>query len=152
MSSLNYSNPPTYATAFPSPDYSRDPNPCERLVESSISPPPYITRVTSIDSASSISSYSDYAAQYGSSRASSSIQPPSLVIETTPQLRYVYTSGGVDLDLGPRPEGNQAIPSYGRNGLVRGVVKLKKLSHVQAIVITVSSALFPHTFRYSYHQ
>lgn len=137
MSSLLYSCPPTYATAVPVPDYSRDPDPSERLVESSISPPPYMTRVTSIASVSSISSHSDYVAEYGSSRASSSIHSAGPLIAETPLSRYVYTSGNVELDLGPRPEESRSIPSYGRNGLIRGVVRLKKHSHVQAIVITL---------------
>lgn len=139
MSSLNYNLPPTYATAFPSPDYSRDPNPTEQLVESSISPPPYITevsRVTSVASTSSGSTYSDYGSEYGSSRAGSSGNPP--VIPDAPMSRYVYTTGNVELDLGEREEG-RAIPSYGRQGLIRGVVRLKKFSHVQSIVITVSA-------------
>lgn len=153
MSSLDYNCPPTYATAVPAPDYSRDPNPTESLVESSISPPPYITRVASI---TSTSSYSEYEAEYGSSRASSSrasssIRQPTPVIPETPQPRYVYTSGNLELDLGPRPEDNHAIPSYGRNGLIRGVVRLKKRSHIQAIIITVrSNPLLPLSPRYLY--
>jgi hypothetical protein len=142
MSSLNYNCPPTYATAFPSPDYSRDPNPTEQLVESSISPPPYVTevsRITSIASTSSGSTYSDYGSEYGSSRAGSSghsYTPPA--VPDTPRSRYVYTAGNVELDLGEREEGH-AIPSYGRQGLIRGVVRLKRFSHVQSIVITVST-------------
>jgi len=143
-SNFDYNYPPTYAAACPSPDYSRDLCPSERLVESSISPPPYvphnrISRVTSTASNSSTSSYTDYGTEYGTILASSNSSSSHRATPTdtnSPRPRYVYTSGNVELDLGER-EGNHTIPSYGLNGLIRGVVKLKKLSHVQSIVISV---------------
>jgi hypothetical protein len=134
MSSPNHDCPPTYATAFPSPDYSRDPTPTEQLVESSISPPPYADGVSRLTSTSpGPSSSVDHGA------ASRPYTPP-VNSDAIPRPRYIYTSGNVQLDLGERDE-NRAIPSYGRRGLVRGVVRLGKLSHVRSVVVTVSDTV-----------
>ncbi|PVF99693.1 hypothetical protein CPB86DRAFT_783313 [Serendipita vermifera] len=171
-SSLRYNCPPSYGVAVPSPDYSRDPDPSEQLVESSIIPPPYIQRVTSI--ASTSSSTSGLSSLFGSSRPQSmsangveeyeqlTYSPSAALSHTLSRLtqstngdsprsipsdldaqsvsggdkRYTFSAGSIELDLGERPEG-QSIPSYGLEGLVRGIVKLKKLSHVQAITITL---------------
>jgi hypothetical protein len=61
-------------------------------------------------------------------------------VETQPSVdtpeRFVYSSGNIELDLGERLEGFQH-PSYGRNGIIRGEVKMKKMSSVKSITLVV---------------
>lgn len=146
MSSNECSSPPGYDFVMPSPDYSRNPNPLfEEVVEYSASPPPYLTRThsNSVSSRSSSSNFygldiaDEYRALetiYGSTSALPRVAPP---IVNTPKTSYNYTSGSIELDLGQRPEEKRTIPSYGKNGIIKGVVKLKKLSHVQSVTLSV---------------
>jgi hypothetical protein len=50
---------------------------------------------------------------------------------------YIYSSGRLVLNLGPKLW-NTAVPSYGRNTAVEGYVKVKKLSHISKVVVSVS--------------
>jgi hypothetical protein len=159
MSSLDCSGPPHYDVAVPSPEYSRNPDPSESLVESSLSPPPYFTRTHSnpVSSRASGSSFygidiaDEYRALetiYGSTSSLRRV-PPAIV--DTPRTSYIFTSGNIELDLGARPEENRTIPSYGKNGIIKGVVKVKKVSHVQAVTISVCESLLFLDFILTHH-
>ncbi|KAG8814047.1 hypothetical protein FRC17_001307 [Serendipita sp. 399] len=64
---------------------------------------------------------------------------PPTIPET--QERYRYHSGSIELDLGPRPDPDErststsTFPTYGAGGTVKGTVSLKKMSHVQGVVV-----------------
>jgi hypothetical protein len=157
MSSLDYSEPPHYDVAVPSPDYSRNPDPSESLVESSLSPPPDLTRTHSNSSRASGSNFygidiaDEYRALetiYGSTRSLPEV-PPAIV--DTPRTSYVFTSGNIELDLGVRPEENRTIPSYGKNGIIKGLIKVKKMSHVQAVTVSVCEPLLCLDFILTQH-
>ncbi|KAG8749155.1 hypothetical protein FRC14_001638 [Serendipita sp. 396] len=195
LSYSTYNDPPSYAVAIPSPDYSQAPLPCEELVETSLVPPPYpLTRLlssasslSSFDSASDGSSSRRYSVEEYSARsrsrssnsnstrpstsssaASSSSNSSSSNAQTaqttssisggvvpaaatassssSPAERYITRVGSIELDLGPRRETDQgaaagaassSFPTYGLNGHIRGEVRLKKMSHVQAIVVSL---------------
>ncbi|KAG8804658.1 hypothetical protein FRC18_007031 [Serendipita sp. 400] len=191
LSYSTYNDPPSYAVAIPSPDYSQAPLPCEELVETSLVPPPYpLTRLLSSSDSSSLSSF-DSASDGGSSRrysveeysarsrsrssnstrpstsssaatsSSSSSSSNAQTAQTTstsggvvpaaatataasssPAERYITRVGSIELDLGPRREtvqgaASSSFPTYGLNGHIRGEVRLKKMSHVQAIVVSL---------------
>lgn len=132
MSSLHYNPPPSYAATVPTPNYSTVPLPCEELVELALNPPPYLTR-TSSSSSSSSSSLGESSLQ--SSAASSSRPSTSQGARVEePSKHFIFSSGNIELDLGPK-DGD--IPSYGLQGRVRGVVRIKKMNHVQGIVISL---------------
>ncbi|KAG8809575.1 hypothetical protein FRC17_003378 [Serendipita sp. 399] len=177
-----YNDPPSYATAIPSPDYSQAPLPSEELVESSLVPPPYITRVSSTStcsssSASSMSSsassvlslsgsshrysvdeYPDRSRTLTLSRPSTSnsrISQPAAPAPATPSPassssteRYISRAGSIELDLGPRrepeeghPTGSSSFATYGLNGIIRGEIRLKKMSHVQSVIVSLEGRI-----------
>lgn len=59
----------------------------------------------------------------------------------------MYRSGSIELDLGPRPLPDQAnptpsaIPSFGLGATIRGQVRLKKLNHVQGVIVNLEGRL-----------
>lgn len=128
--------------SIPAPDYTRRLDPSEALVDSSVCPPPYIGRPhsssTSPSSVFGLSVAEEYRALQtiygqGTDSPSGSLDQ----IPADPVSRYIYTSGNIELDLGPRYDENRSIPSYGRGSTIKGTVTLKKLSRVQALNITV---------------
>ena len=122
MSSSPLPPPPEYAPVpwlLGPPLYSQDASSSEVLVEASQPPPAYpntnITRTNTSSTATTTHS--------NVSRARDTVD-------------YRYRSGNIEISLGPKVPGFD-IASYGKGGIVRGTVTLKKLTWVESVVINV---------------
>lgn len=54
----------------------------------------------------------------------------------------MYQSAGIEVDLG-RKDPEFDVPSYGRAGVLRGTISLRKTTNVKRVVVKVS---FPTSF------
>ena len=114
--------PPEYAPEpllLGPPLYSQDASGSEVLVEASQPPPAYpnisVTRTNT---------------------SSTATTTRSSVCRTGNTAEYRHRSGNIEISLGPKVPGFD-IPSYGKGGIVRGTVTLKKLTWVESVIINV---------------
>lgn len=122
MSSSPLPPPPEYApgpSLLGPPLYSQDASGSEVLVEASQPPPAYpnisVTRTNT---------------------SSTATTTRSSVRRSGDTLEYRHRNGNIEISLGPKVPGFD-IPSYGKGGIVRGTVTLKKLTWVESVVINV---------------